>query len=183
MLDRIQHGDVEQVVDERSRTRTPRSHADTCRTDVLHDLTHGEEVGGESERGDRCEFGIETFPDHRIGEGITLAGQRLLAAGPQYRIGRRGLFREVFRTAMRFEWSIPCSASGIHGYSIAHDHVEFGQMDLAESDVSLRIEYTTSSKCIRRVDQPGCSTMACGGMHITTNRISDLLGDLPHLFG
>ena len=59
--ERVDAGDAEQVVDQAARTRATRGDTHPSVADQVDDLTDGEEVAGEAQRGDGGELGVEAF--------------------------------------------------------------------------------------------------------------------------
>ena len=167
--DRVDPGDAEQIVHDTAGPGTPGGHPDPHRPDEVDDLRHSQEVPSEAECGDDPEFIVESLPGGGHLPWGEAGVQVRLTPCPQQHIRACGLDATLL---------VPVPTCGITGHDrtggfsrwpARQQHIEFGDVDVAETEIRHRVEHAL----LREVG--GDPQQATG---LPTG---DLLGDPPHV--
>jgi hypothetical protein len=154
VLDRVDVGDAEQVVDETARARPARGTANAHVLHELHDVGDGEEVGRVAELGDDRELVVESTSYDAI-ENHAASTEACLAAFAQHPAG-----------LARFQHDI-----GIR----TRVGQELREVHLADAEIAPRVEHAPLGQ------PPGRGEQVARGIAAETGAAHDVVGDEVHL--
>ena len=156
MAQRVDPGDGQQIVHDAARAGATRCDPDVHLPDQVDHLGDGEEVAGESERGDHVQLGVEALPGIPDLIGPKPRVQRGFTAGTQQYIGAHRVgFTLLVPVPTR---RVPCHhRPGRLGRRLSgQQHVEFGDVDVTDAEVVHRIEHAGPCQVTSDSQQPGC---------------------------